>query len=119
MKTKEILIRDVVIGGRRPLVLIAGPCVIETEKSTLVHAEALKKICSRLKVPLVFKSSYDKANRSSLSSFRGPGIKKGLKILKKVKEQFDLPILSDVHTADEVREAADVLDCLQIPAFLP
>ena len=118
MKTKEILIRDVVIGGRRPLVLIAGPCVIETEKSTLVHAEALKKICSRLKVPLVFKSSYDKANRSSLSSFRGPGIKKGLKILKKVKEQFDLPILSDVHTADEVREAADVLDCLQIPAFL-
>ena len=118
MKTKEILIRDVVIGGRRPLVLIAGPCVIETEKSTLVHAETLKKICSRLKVPLVFKSSYDKANRSSLSSFRGPGIKKGLKILKKVKEQFDLPILSDVHTADEVREAADVLDCLQIPAFL-
>ena len=118
MKTKEILIRDVVIGGKRPFVLIAGPCVIETEKSTLVHAEALKKICSRLKVPLVFKSSYDKANRSSLSSFRGPGIKKGLKILKKVKEQFDLPILSDVHTADEVREAADVLDCLQIPAFL-
>ena len=118
MKTKEILIRDVVIGGKRPFVLIAGPCVIETEKSTLAHAGALKKICSRLKVPLVFKSSYDKANRSSLSSFRGPGIKKGLKILKKVKEQFDLPILSDVHTADEVREAADVLDCLQIPAFL-
>ena len=118
MKTKEILIRDVVIGGKRPFVLIAGPCVIETEKSTLAHAGALKKICSRLKVPLVFKSSYDKANRSSLSSFRGPGAKKGLKILKKVREEFDLPVLSDVHTADEVREAADVLDCLQIPAFL-
>lgn len=118
MRTKEVSIGDVVIGGRRPFVLIAGPCVIETEKSALVHAAALKKICARLKVSLVFKSSYDKANRSSLSSFRGPGIKKGLKILKKVKEEFDLPVLSDIHTADEAKEAAEVLDCLQIPAFL-
>jgi 2-dehydro-3-deoxyphosphooctonate aldolase (KDO 8-P synthase) len=118
LETKKIKIADISIGAHRPFVLIAGPCVIETEKSTLLHAAQLKKICAKFRVPLIFKSSYDKANRSSLSSFRGPGIKKGLAILKKVKKEFGLPILSDVHTSEEAREAGGVLDCLQIPAFL-
>jgi len=118
MKVRDVKIGNVVLGASRPLVLIAGPCVIETEKSTLVHAERLKRICEEMKVPFIFKSSYDKANRTSFSSFRGPGIKTGLKILKKVKKELGLPLLSDVHSVDEVKEAAGVLDCLQIPAFL-
>lgn len=115
---REVVLGSVKIGGGRPFVLIAGPCVIETEASTLRHAEKLKKISRACGVPLVFKSSYDKANRTSLKSFRGPGLLKGLKILEKVKSEFDLPILSDVHSVSEVCEAAEVLDCLQIPAFL-
>lgn len=117
-QVREVRIGDVVIGGSRPFALIAGPCVIETEKSALRHAAALKKICERCDVGLVFKSSYDKANRSSVGSFRGPGLKKGLKILAKVKKDLGLPVLSDVHSAAEACEAAAVLDCLQIPAFL-
>ena len=118
MKVHEIRIDSVVVGGSRPFVLIAGPCVIESEQSTLRHAEKLKKISRRCGVPLIFKSSYDKANRLSGTSFRGPGLKTGLKVLKKVKKELGLPLLSDVHTIEEVKAAAEVLDCLQIPAFL-
>ena len=106
------------IGGRNPLALIAGPCVIESEKITRDIAEKLKRITEDLGVPFIFKSSYDKANRSSIKSFRGPGLKEGLKILQKIKTDLDLPVLSDVHKEEEVEVAAEVLDVLQIPAFL-
>lgn len=98
--------------------LIAGPCVIEGREETLRIAEKLKEICTKVSFPLIFKSSYDKANRSSLKSFRGPGLKEGLKILQEVKEQFSLPILSDVHRYEEIKEAASLLDIIQIPALL-
>jgi 2-dehydro-3-deoxyphosphooctonate aldolase (KDO 8-P synthase) len=118
MKTRNISIGDIPLGGGAPLVLIAGPCVIESEASAVRHAKALKRIALDAGIPLVFKASYDKANRTSVSSFRGPGLKKGLAILKKIKEGLDLPVLSDVHCKEEVAEAAKVLDVLQIPAFL-
>jgi len=117
-RLREVRIGDVVMGAGRPFVLIAGPCVIEDAKSVLRHAARLKDMCAHAGVPLIFKSSYDKANRSSLSSFRGPGKTKGLKILAQVKKELGLPLLSDVHTVGEVAEAAEVLDALQIPAFL-
>ncbi len=118
MNIHSIKIGDVVVGGPGPFVLFAGPCVIETEKSALTHAEKLKKICDKRRVPLVFKSSYDKANRTSLESFRGPGSRRGLAVLKKVKKEFGIPVLSDVHNVEEAQAAGAVLDCLQIPAFL-
>ncbi len=118
MKAADVKIGNVRLGPRRPLALIAGPCVIESEKSALIHAEKLKKIADKFDVPLIFKSSYDKANRTSLASFRGPGLKSGLKILEKVRKQLCLPVLSDVHNACQAKEAGAVLDCLQIPAFL-
>jgi len=98
--------------------LIGGPCVIESEAAALAHAERISKIARKFRVPYVFKSSYDKANRSSVKSFRGPGLKKGLAILAKVKKEFGLPVLSDIHCKEEVKPAAEVLDILQIPAFL-
>lgn len=116
--TKEIKIGNVRIGGSNPFVLIAGPCVIESETSAMRHAKVLKDIARRLGISLVYKSSYDKANRTSIDSFRGPGLKKGLKILKKIRDGLGLPVLSDVHCKEEVREAARVLDIIQIPAFL-
>lgn len=106
------------MGGENPLVLIAGPCVIESESSALRHAKAIKAVAERLEIPYIYKSSYDKANRTSLDSYRGPGLKKGMKILKKVKEETGVPILSDVHCREELNEAAKVLDVIQIPAFL-
>lgn len=118
MRTREVKIGNVTIGGNAPLVFIAGPCVIETEESTLKTAKKLKRIFEGLDIPLIFKSSYDKANRTSISSYRGPGIEKGLMILKKVKEETGLPILSDVHSVEDVAHVVDVLDILQIPAFL-
>jgi 2-dehydro-3-deoxyphosphooctonate aldolase (KDO 8-P synthase) len=116
--TREIIIGSVKIGGQRPLVLIAGPCVIESELDTLRHAERLMTICNGLSIPLIFKASYDKANRTSIGSFRGPGLKDGLKILAKVKESLGLPVLSDIHSIEQIAPAAEVLDVLQIPAFL-
>jgi len=116
--TKEIAIGDVKIGGDNPLVLIAGPCVIESEASALKHAAALKEIAKRLGVSFIYKSSYDKANRTSIDSYRGPGLKRGLQILKKVKSEVGVPVLSDIHCKEEVAEAAKVLDVIQIPAFL-
>lgn len=116
--TREIIIGNVKLGANRPLVLIAGPCVIEDEAATLRHAERLLTICNGLSIPLIFKASYDKANRTSINSFRGPGMKEGLRILAKVKESLGLPLLSDIHSIDQVAPAAEVLDVLQIPAFL-
>lgn len=118
MATREVKIGNAAVGSKNPLVIIAGPCVIETEKSTIDAAKKLKKISEKLKIPLIFKSSYDKANRTSISSPRGPGIKKGLKILEKVKKETGMPVLSDIHSPEEVAYAAEVLDVFQIPAFL-
>jgi len=115
---KEIHIGNVKIGGNRPLVLIAGPCVIESESLTLHAAERLMTICNGIAMPLVFKASYDKANRTSSTAFRGPGMREGLQILAKVKESLGVPILTDVHSIEEIGPVADVADVLQIPAFL-
>jgi len=100
------------------LVLIAGPCVIESSDGTLKIAEAIKKITSKLHVPFVFKASFDKANRTSINSFRGPGLYEGLKILSQVKSKLGVPILSDVHDATQAQMAGEILDIIQIPAFL-
>ncbi len=116
--TIEIRIKNVRIGGKNPFVLIAGPCVIENEKDTIEHADYLKDICHRLDIAFIFKSSYDKANRSGIKSYRGPGIDKGLKILAEVKKQLKVPVLSDVHCRTELSKAKEVLDVIQIPAFL-
>jgi len=112
-------INGITIGGRgSPLVVIAGPCVIENEEITLSTAGKLKEICGALGLPFMFKSSYDKANRTSLSSYRGPGLEKGLRTLWTVKRTLDIPVVSDVHSVDDVKPASEVLDMLQIPAFL-
>jgi len=111
-------IGGVTVGGRAPLALIAGPCVIESEDHTLRLAEALQRICAGLQIPFVFKASFDKANRSSLKSYRGPGLAAGLEILAKVRKTVDVPVLSDIHVPDQAPAAGEVLDCLQIPAFL-
>ena len=116
--TREIAVGAVTIGGSRPFALIAGPCVIESEAATLEAAERLAAITSGLGIPFIFKSSYDKANRSSLRSYRGPGIAEGLRILRRVKRELGLPVLSDVHRYEEIGPAAEVLDVIQIPAFL-
>jgi 2-dehydro-3-deoxyphosphooctonate aldolase (KDO 8-P synthase) len=115
---KEILVGNVKIGGNRPLVLIAGPCVIESETLTLRAAERLMTICNGISMPLIFKASYDKANRTSATAFRGPGLRDGLRILAKVKESLGVPVLTDVHSIDETSQVAEVADVLQIPAFL-
>jgi 2-dehydro-3-deoxyphosphooctonate aldolase (KDO 8-P synthase) len=117
-RVESVRIGDIPVGGGAPLALIAGPCVIETEDSVLETAAALRDIAARVGLGLVFKSSYDKANRSSVSSFRGPGIEKGLEILARVRRDQGLPVLSDVHSPEEARRAGEVLDCLQVPAFL-
>jgi len=115
---KEIIIGNVKIGGDRPLVLIAGPCVMESESATLRAAERLMTICNGISIPLIFKASYDKANRTSVTSYRGPGMKEGLAILAKVKESLGVPVISDIHSIEQVGAAAEVLDVIQIPAFL-
>ena len=116
--TKSISTGHFSVGGKNPLALIAGPCVIESEKMALDIAEKLKRITGDLSVPFIFKASYDKANRSSIQSFRGPGLEKGLKTLQKIKTELGIPVLSDIHKEEEVEPAAEVLDVLQIPAFL-
>ena len=118
MITKQITIGEIQIGGGLPVVVIAGPCVIESEDSALQHATVLKQQADRVGIPYIFKSSYDKANRSSLRSFRGPGLEKGLKILAEVKKQVGVPVLTDVHEIDQVGPVKEVADILQIPAFL-
>ncbi|MFA5177617.1 MAG: 3-deoxy-8-phosphooctulonate synthase, partial [Candidatus Omnitrophota bacterium] len=115
---REITVKNIHIGEKKPAVLIAGPCVIESQALCLDTAKRIKDITHKLGIPYIFKSSFDKANRMSIGSFRGPGIKKGLEILNKVKQQLKLPILSDVHCVKDMAEAAKVLDIIQIPAFL-
>ena len=116
---KEIKIRDnVKIGGTQPLFLIGGPCVIESEDHAVSLAKQIKAVCGNLGIPYIFKSSYDKANRSSIHSYRGPGFQEGLQILDNIKNTLDIPVLSDVHETSQVERAAHVLDILQIPAFL-
>jgi len=118
MAVREVSIGNLRMGGDNPLVLIAGPCVIEDETTTLQTAERLQQITSDLGVGLVFKASYDKANRTSVTSYRGPGMAEGLRILGRVKELFSLPVISDVHDVSQVAPAGEVLDIIQIPAFL-
>ena len=111
-------IGDIAIGDGQPFILIAGPCVIENAETTLSIASCLKNLTRDLDIPFLFKSSYDKANRTSIDSFRGPGISKGLNILKEIKDQLHIKILSDVHRISEIDQAAQVLDVIQVPAFL-
>jgi 2-dehydro-3-deoxyphosphooctonate aldolase (KDO 8-P synthase) len=115
---KELILKNVKIGHGNPLALIAGPCVLEDESVVMRTAEEIKKISEKLKIGLVFKASYKKDNRSSAKSYQGPGLENGLKLLEKVKKQFDLPVLSDVHYPEEVAACAQVLDIIQIPAYL-
>lgn len=118
MNVKPVTLDHISFGNPKSFVLIGGPCVIESEANAMRHAEKISEIAHDLKIPYVFKASYDKANRSSVRSFRGPGLKKGLEILARVKRRFQVPLLSDVHCREEVDAAAEVLDILQIPAFL-
>jgi 2-dehydro-3-deoxyphosphooctonate aldolase (KDO 8-P synthase) len=115
---EQFAVGKVRFGAGAPLFLIAGPCVVESEGHALMMAEKLGAVASELGVPYIFKASYDKANRSSVSSYRGPGLKNGLKILAKIKKKTGLAVLTDVHQASEVEAAAEVCDILQIPAFL-
>jgi len=116
---REIEITPTVsVGGENPLFLIGGPCVIESEEHTLHMAKEIKGICDNLELPFIFKASYDKANRSSIESFRGPGLERGLAILSAVKAELNIPVLSDIHETGQVEKAAEVLDVIQIPAFL-
>lgn len=115
---RKVHVGGIEVGGGEPFVLIAGPCVIESEKLAFKVAASLKELTTELGIPFIFKSSYDKANRTSVRSFRGPGLDKGLKILKGIREQFGVPVLSDVHRFEEIEKASEVLDVAQIPAFL-
>jgi len=116
---KEILINSKVkIGGTNPFFLIGGPCVIESQDHALFIAKETKKICEDLQISYIFKASYDKANRSSISSYRGPGLESGLETLCSIKNELNVPVLSDVHETNQIEKAAQVLDVIQIPAFL-
>jgi 2-dehydro-3-deoxyphosphooctonate aldolase (KDO 8-P synthase) len=116
--THRVHIGEITIGGGAPVILIAGPCVIEEEAFTLALATSLQEVSRELGIPLIFKASYDKANRTSISSARGPGLEEGLRILQRVKEEVGLPVISDVHQVSDVSRAAEILDVIQIPAFL-
>ncbi|MFA6027008.1 MAG: 3-deoxy-8-phosphooctulonate synthase, partial [Ignavibacteriaceae bacterium] len=113
-----MLIEGINVGNNNPFVLIAGPCVVENEEITFTTAKAIKEITTELGIPFIFKSSYRKANRTSLNSFMGIGDKEALNILLRVKHEFSIPILTDVHTIEEIDLAANYVDVLQIPAFL-
>ncbi|MCK4825542.1 3-deoxy-8-phosphooctulonate synthase, partial [bacterium] len=115
---KSVSVGSISIGDDYPLVLIAGPCVIESEELVLQVAEKVKNITEKHKIPFIFKSSYIKDNRSSATSFQGPGLDKGLRILQKVSQELEIPVLSDVHDKHDVSSVAEVLDVIQIPAYL-
>lgn len=115
---KIVYIKHIAFGPDRPFALIAGPCVLEEEDLVMREAESMKELTESLNIPWIFKASFDKANRSSISSFRGPGLEEGLNLLNKVKTTFDVPVITDIHTPDQAKPAADVVDALQIPAFL-
>src|SRR5512136_1959283 len=114
----EVRVGEIRIGSGNPLVLIAGPCVLEGEAIAMEIARQLKELCRSLEIPLIFKASYEKDNRGSEKSYKGPGLKEGLKVLAKVKEKVGLPVLSDVHRQEDVDRAKEVLDIIQVPAFL-
>jgi 2-dehydro-3-deoxyphosphooctonate aldolase (KDO 8-P synthase) len=116
--TKTINVRGVKFGGRNPLAMIAGPCVIESRDGCMAIADRLTKLSRRQNIPFVFKASYDKANRTSINSYRGPGISKGLEILAEIREKYGVPVLTDVHSIEEIHIASRVVDIIQIPAFL-
>ena len=118
MMMNKVKVRDFTIGGGSPLVLMAGPCVLEEMERCLLIGRTIKEITSRLGIPYIFKASFDKANRSSFNSFRGPGLKKGLEMLQAIKEELDVPVVTDVHKESQIAPAAKVVDVLQIPAFL-
>ena len=115
---REVQINGITIGNGRPFALIAGPCVIESEEMCVRLASRLKKISAELEIGFIFKASFDKANRSSGSAYRGPGVKKGMQILADIKKEFHLPVTSDVHSVEDVEMLSDLLDIIQIPAFL-
>lgn len=119
-KVKKVKLNSEVIFGdsNSPFVLIAGPCVLESKDSAFQIAQRIKNITTELGIPYVFKSSYDKANRSSINSYRGPGVEKGLKILKQIKNELHLPVITDIHTPSQAEKAKKVVDIIQIPAFL-
>jgi 2-dehydro-3-deoxyphosphooctonate aldolase (KDO 8-P synthase) len=114
----EVRVGEIRIGKGNPMILIAGPCILEGEAMALRIAAELKRICESLKIPYIFKASYEKDNRGSEKAYRGPGIQEGLRILSKVKEEFGVPVLSDVHRMEDVDQAKEVLDIIQVPAFL-
>jgi 2-dehydro-3-deoxyphosphooctonate aldolase (KDO 8-P synthase) len=116
--SNRVKVGNLMVGGNGPLFLISGPCVIENKEMILKVARFLKGLAQRVKIPIIFKSSYDKANRTSIDSFRGPGLNEGLEILKEVKDATGLPVLSDIHQVSEIEKAAEILDIIQIPAFL-
>ena len=115
---KTFQLDEIKTGKHAPLIIIAGPCVIEDQPTTLEIAAFLKELTTRLKLPLIFKASFDKANRTSLRSYRGPGLAKGMAVLRGIKEELGIPVISDVHEIAQIEPAAEVLDILQIPAFL-
>ena len=119
MTTQKIIqIRDVKLSNEKKFLLVGGINVIESESITLRVAEAFRSITNKLQIPYIFKASFDKANRSSIDSFRGPGLEEGLKILEKIKSEFDVPILTDIHEPYQAKPASEVADVLQLPAFL-
>jgi 2-dehydro-3-deoxyphosphooctonate aldolase (KDO 8-P synthase) len=118
MALRSVRVGGFEIGAGKPLALIAGPCVIEGGEAALRHASLLREMTDRVGIPYIYKSSYDKANRSSLESYRGPGIERGLEILAEVKEKIGVPLLTDVHEKEQVGLVQEVVDVLQIPAFL-
>ena len=115
---EDVPVKDFFIGTNQPLAIICGPCVMESEEHTLMCAVELQKIFSQRNFSFIFKASYDKANRSSIHSFRGPGMEKGLTILEKIQKELDLPVITDVHSPEEALAAGSVCDMIQIPAFL-
>ncbi len=117
-RVRAVRVGNVTFGGDQPFALIAGPCVIESRDHCLRHAEAIQRACQAAKVPLVFKCSFDKANRTAGTAFRGPGIDGGLAILAEIKRQLGVPVLTDVHEREQCAAVGEVVDCLQIPAFL-
>ncbi len=118
MASKSVKVRGFEIGAGKSLALIAGPCVIEGREAALRHASLIREVTDRVGIPYIYKSSYDKANRSSLESYRGPGIERGLEILAEVKEKIGVPLLTDVHEKEQVSLVQEVVDVIQIPAFL-
>ncbi len=117
-RISEVAVGPVSIGEGRPLALLAGPCVIESERHTIRLAESIREICARLSFPFIFKASFDKANRSSIESYRGPGLDEGLRILAKTRDAIDGPVVTDIHEASQAQPVGEVVDLIQIPAFL-